>query len=386
MFVLNNPFISDFLKNFIIKNKYPVLDNEVTRDLFKGYKNLLNDNDFIEKIKQNPDFKLYTNSEDSIEWIFKNLNFSKLPSKINLFKDKIKFRNMIKSIYPDFYFKEISLDDIGFVDEKTLKYPLILKPAIGFLSFGVYPIQNEKEFQNIRKKLKDDIKKFKGIFPIEVVDTSKFIMEEMIEGEEYAVDVYFGLDGKPVILNIFKHPFFDENDVSDRVYFTSKEVVKNNLKRFTDLFEKIGKLADLKNFTAHIELRANGEKVIPIEVNPMRFTGWCITDLANFAYGINPYEFYMNEIKPDWENILKNTDDSLYYFICAEVPNNIDKSKIKNVNYEKFLSKLDNVIDLRKQDFKTKPLFAIVFGKTNSYNKIKEILSMDLKEFFEMKK
>ena len=105
MFVLNNPFISDFLKNFIIKNKYPVLDNEVTRDLFKGYKNLLNDNDFIEKIKQNPDFKLYTNSEDSIEWIFKNLNFSKLPSKINLFKDKIKFRNMIKSIYPDFYFK-----------------------------------------------------------------------------------------------------------------------------------------------------------------------------------------------------------------------------------------------------------------------------------------
>ena len=386
MFVLNNPFISDFLKNFIIKNKYPVLNNKVTNDLFKGYKNLLNDNDFIEKIKQNPDFKLYTNSEDSIEWIFKNLHFSKLPSKINLFKDKIKFRNMIKSIYPDFYFKEISLDDIGFVDEKTLKYPLILKPAIGFLSFGVYPIQNEKEFQNIRKKLKDDVKKFKGIFPIEVVDTSKFIMEEMIKGEEYAVDVYFGLDGKPVILNIFKHPFFDENDVSDRVYFTSKEIVKNNLKRFTDLFEKIGKLADLKNFTAHIELRANGEKVIPIEVNPMRFTGWCITDLANFAYGINPYEFYMNEIKPDWENILKNTDDSLYYFICAEVPNNIDKLKIKNVNYEKFLSKLDNVIDLRKQDFKTKPLFAIVFGKTNSYNKIKEILSMDLKEFFEMKK
>ncbi len=386
MFVLNKPCISDFLKNAVINNKYPVLDNEITRDLFEGYENLLNDNDFIEKIKQNPDFKLYTNSEDSIEWIFKNLKFSELPLKINLFKDKIKFRNMIKNIYPDFYFKEISLDDIDFLDEKTLKYPLILKPAVGFLSFGVYPIQNEKEFLNIKKKLKDDIKKFKGIFSIEVVDTSKFIMEEMIEGEEYAVDVYFGLDGKPVILNIFKHPFFDENDVSDRVYYTSKEIIKKNIERFTDLFEKIGELAGLKNFTAHIELRDNGKEIIPIEVNPMRFTGWCITDLAYFAYRINPYEFYMNEIKPDWENILKNTDDSLYYFICAEVPNNIDKSKIKNVDYEKFLSKLDNVIDLREQDFKTKPLFAVVFGKTNNYNKIKEILSMDLKQFFEIKK
>ena len=48
--------------------------------------------------------------------------------------------------------------------------------------------------------------------------------------------------------------------------------------------DKIGKEIGYKNFPFHIELRIDKDKIIPIEINPMRFCGWCITDIAQNAY------------------------------------------------------------------------------------------------------
>ena len=39
------------------------------------------------------------------------------------------------------------------------------------------------------------------------VDTNKFLIEEMIDGEEYAIDGYFDENNEATILNIFLHPF-----------------------------------------------------------------------------------------------------------------------------------------------------------------------------------
>ena len=258
-----------------------------------------------------------------------------------------------------------------------------MKPAVGFLSFGVYPVKNEADFERIIANIDKDIDKFKNIFPKEVVDSSKFIIEEMIDGEEYAVDAYYNSRGEAVILNIFHHPFFDEKDVSDRIYYTSKKVVKENINEFQELLTLIGKEAQFKNFPMHIEVRRNGNKIVPIEINPMRFAGWCVTDLALFAYNINIYEYFEKELKPDWNSILSNTDDALYYFICADTPSNIDKSKIKKVNYNSFVSNLSHPLEVREIDYTKKPLFAVVFGKTFIYEEIMKVLSLDLSKFFE---
>ena len=313
-----------------------------------------------------------------------NLKSADIPEKVTLFKDKAKFRDLLKNIYPDFYYKEILYEDLEKLNTEELKFPFVLKPAIGFLSFGVYPIRTKEEFIIAINKLSSDIQNFKDIFPKEVVNSSRFLIEQMAEGDEFAIDAYYNSKGEAVILNIFHHPFLDENDVSDRVYYTSKKVIKDNLDRFNELLEKIGEAADLKNFPMHIELRADGNNIIPIEVNPMRFAGWCDTDLAYWAYGINVYEYYMNDKKPDWKNILDNKGDELYYFLSAEVPSSLDKNKIKSVNYDKFIACLESPLEIRKTDYKTKPLFAIVFGKSKNINEINKILKMDLGEFIEI--
>ena len=382
MIILDNPYVSPLLEDTVAKKFYPVLNNEMARSLSKfDMMNVLSDEAAVDLLKGEKNPQLYSNSENAINWISTHLNFSELPQKIELFKNKAEFRRLLKEIYPDFYFFESGFDSLSTLDTEKIRFPVVLKPCVGFLSMGVYIIRDAEEWSDVIKNLRDDIEKFRGQFPTEVVDASSFIVEELINGEEFAIDAYFDKDGKPVILNIFKHPFSDETDVSDRVYFTSGEIIKSNHDRFESLLSQIGSLAQLRNFPLHMEVRVDGERVVPIEINPMRFAGWCVTDLAYFAYGIDVYEYYFEQKSPDWEKILKEKGSEFYYFTIAEVPVSVDKSMIREVDYDGFLKNISHPLEVRKIDYRRHPIFAIVFAKTDDYSEMSNILKKDMRDF-----
>ena len=382
MIILDNPYVSPLLEDTVAKKSYPVLNNEMARSLSKfDMMNVLSDEAAVDLLKGEKNPQLYSNSENAINWISTHLNFSELPQKIELFKNKGEFRRLLKEIYPDFYFFESGFDSLSTLDTEKIRFPVVLKPCVGFLSMGVYIIRDAEEWSDVIKNLRDDIEKFRGQFPTEVVDASSFIVEELINGEEFAIDAYFDKYGKPVILNIFKHPFSDETDVSDRVYFTSGEIIKSNHDRFENLLSQIGSLAQLRNFPLHMEVRVDGERVVPIEINPMRFAGWCVTDLAYFAYGIDVYEYYFEQKTPDWEKILKEKGSEFYYFTIAEVPVSVDKSMIREVDYDGFLKNISHPLEVRKIDYRRHPIFAIVFAKTDDYSEMSNILKKDMRDF-----
>lgn len=382
MIILDNPYVSPLLEDTVAKKSYPVLNNEMARSLSKfDMMNVLSDEAAVDLLKGEKNPQLYSNSENAINWISTHLNFSELPQKIELFKNKAEFRRLLKEIYPDFYFFESGFDSLSTLDTEKIRFPVVLKPCVGFLSMGVYIIRDAEEWSDVIKNLRDDIEKFRGQFPTEVVDASSFIVEELINGEEFAIDAYFDKDGKPVILNIFKHPFSDETDVSDRVYFTSGEIIKSNHDRFESLLSQIGSLAQLRNFSLHMEVRVDGERVVPIEINPMRFAGWCVTDLAYFAYGIDVYEYYFEQKTPDWEKILKEKGSEFYYFTIAEVPVSVDKSMIREVDYDGFLKNISHPLEVRKIDYRRHPILAIVFAKTDDYSEMSNILKKDMRDF-----
>ncbi len=373
MIILDKPYVSDFLVETIKENNFKVLDNEIARNYFE--KSELSDASCIEK-----DELFYTNSENSINWIFKNMPNSTLTKMIDICKQKSKFRSLLQGIYPNYFFKSFTFEDLFKINAKNFPYPVILKPDIGFLSFGVYTINNFNEWQDTLSNLKKDIKKFEDIFPKEVVNTSNFIVEKLIEGDEYALDAYFDENSEAVVLNIFKHPFFNDKDVSDRAYYTSKEIIEKNLENFKNVLDKIGTALGFKNFPFHLELRANEKEIIPIEINPLRFCGWCITDIAQNAWGINVYEYFFNNKKPDWKSILEASDDSYYYFTIGDIPSDISKQNIK-INFEKYLKNISNPLVIRIIDPKANPVFAIIFAKTNNLDEIKNILELDMHEF-----
>ncbi|MBZ4684013.1 MAG: hypothetical protein PWP46_1649 [Fusobacteriaceae bacterium] len=385
MILADKPYISEFMKESILKLKLPVLKSEsIEKSIFLEGTEIVNGELALEKLKLKKDIKIYSNSENSINWIINNLNFTELPKNIDLFKDKVKFRKLIENIYPNFFYKEIDINELKEISIEKIKMPFIIKPSVGFFSMGVYMISNHDDWLKAIKSIEKEIKEVEGLYPKEVLNTSKFIIEEYIEGEEFAFDAYYNSDGEPVILNILKHIFSDEKDVSDRVYITSKEIINENIEKFFNFLEKLGNIVNLKNFPLHVEVRVdkNGE-IMPIEVNPMRFAGWCTTDIAYFAYNINTYEYYFKDKKPNWKEILKGKENKIYSIIVLDNSTNICVRDIKNFDYNKLCLKFNKILELRKIDYNEYPLFGFLFTETEkeNYKELEWILKSDLTEF-----
>ena len=379
MFIIEKPYASEFLVDTIVQNDWPVLDNSSIRDaaIEEGAFDIIPSGQARDYYLTQEYPLIYSNSENAISWVLENLPESNLSSYIKLFKDKLAFREMLSELYPDFYYQGIEFSELKKIKATDLKMPLVIKPAVGFLSFGVHTVKDNYEWKDVISVIEKEMKEACSMYPENVINSSKFIIEELIEGEEYAVDAYYDRNGEPVILNIFKHPFINESDVSDRIYLMSTEIMIKYMARFIMLLKQIGEMKNIRNFPLHIELRVtNDNQIIPIEVNPMRFAGWCTTDVAKYAWGINVYEYFYYQKRPDWNSILSDAGRAMYYFSMAEVPAGTDRSKINKFDYEGFLSKYSDILEVRRIDYRNNPLFAIIFGKTFSRAEIAEILSL----------
>ena len=386
MFIIEKPYVSEYLIDTIINHDWAVLDNDaieasgMEEGAFRLWESEKATNNYL--MQEYP--LIYSNSENAIEWVLKNLPKSNLSNYIRIFKDKLVFRDKMKELYPNFYYKSFSYEDINYIDKNEFKFPLVIKPAVGFLSCGVHVIKNAKDWDDEIKKLHKEMSGIGNSFMTSVVDTSTFIAEEYIEGEEYAVDAYYDRNGTPVILNIFKHLFSDESDVRDRLYITSAPILIKNMAKFAQVLRELGRVTGVRNFPLHMEVRITSEgEIIPIEVNPMRFAGWCTTDIAHYAWGINVYECFNAQTYPDWNLILENASKDIYYFAMLEVPSNYPKSSIRSFDFNACLSGLSNVLELRHVNYRENPLFGIVFGKTTDESELQRILALDMNKYIQ---
>ncbi|MDY0201331.1 MAG: ATP-grasp domain-containing protein [Bacteroidales bacterium] len=385
MFIIDKPYVSKLFKDTIIKNRYKLLKNEFA--VSSGHYDselLYNDEQMIEAYRSSN--LLYLNSENSIEWIVNNLSFSELPQHINVFKNKALFRDKVREMFPNFYYKQLDINELRSFKVEDVKKPFIIKPAVGFLSLGVYTVNTNADWAKTVEAIEKEMADVKSMFPKEVLDTSKFIVEEYIDGTEYAFDAYYDNDGKPVIVNILKHIFSSSEDVSDRLYLTSKSIINEFKSRFQLFLEEVGSILKIKNIPIHVEVRINGDQIIPIEVNPMRFAGLCTTDIAYFAYGINPYEYFMKRKTPDWDSILKGKDGKVYSVTILDKPKDINASDIKEFDFGGVLKCFEKPLEVREMDINKYPIFGYIFAETREENfvELDNILKNDLREFIKL--
>ncbi len=385
MFFADKPYVSDFFKQTVRDNNIPVVYTEIAEKLglYSGT-NFISEKAAVEMVRTSGDLRIYTTSENAVGWITKHLKFSDLPEKIALFKDKVNFRELTSSMFPDFYFKEVLMEDLKQVEIKDIPLPFIIKPAVGFFSMGVRKVTSHADWLSIVDSILNEMDKNTSAYPEAVLNTSSFIIEQCINGDEYAFDAYFNASGEPVVLSILKHTFASETDVSDRVYTTSKEIIEENLADFTDFAGRIGKLAQLKNFPVHIEVRRDNGVLMPIEVNPMRFGGWCTTaDISHLAFGFNPYLCYFLQEKPNWDEALKGKDGKLYSLIVLDNSTGVHVNDITAFDFEKLLAYFEKPLELRKIDYKEHSVFGFLFTETSTDNfiELKRILDSNLSEF-----
>lgn len=385
MFILEKPYVSEFLIETIVKNDWTILDNDAIEnvDIEEEALNLISsENAKSYYLAQEYPF-IYGNSEKSLDWVKNNLPDSNLNKQINLLRNKANFRNALKDMYPDFYYKSYDAADLKEVDVAELKFPLVIKPVCGYLGNIVHIVNNEKEWKETVDTIIKEVKISKNNFLKEMLDTSEFLIEEFIDGEEFALDAYYNRNGEPVILNIYQHPFLNNKDLRNTIYLMSTGIMIRYMAKFGLLLHEIGNLLNLKNLPVHVELKVTkNDKYIPIEITPMRFSSWCVSDVAKYAWGINVYEMFYKQELPDWNTILNEKGKGVFYFSTVEVPQSLDKNKIEGFQYESYLRNFSNVLEVRRIDPTNNPFALIVFGSTYNKQEVLNILSLKTNSYF----
>lgn len=389
MIALGKPYVSDFLLETIRKNSYPLISSPEARELIGDQSlNWISEQEARSSLQLTPETRVYTNTENTIGWLEKHADSGTLPETIRLFKNKVKFRQMLAECYPAYRYRSVGFDDLENLDIKELSFPFMIKPAVGFFSVAVHRVENPGQWKPVLNRIALEVELWKGTYPTEVIDASEFIIEDFIEGEEYAIDCYFDGKGDPVILNILHHVFSSGKDVSDRVYTSSEQIIYQHLQGVQDFMEKLSKLSGLTNFPVHVEVRIDPEnRIVPIEVNPLRFGGWCTTgDLSWFAYGFNSYEYFFESRRPDWEEILKSRKGKKYSVIVLDNNSGIPESQIRSFDYELIARDFVKVLEVRKVDFRSYGVFGFLFVETPEGNEeeLIRILNSDLRKYIRL--
>ena len=386
MILLDQPYVSPFLRQTVSDHRLPVVLTPAACELgFREAPGAISETAAIEQLRADPRARIMSNSENAIGWVARNLDFTPLPVAIDLFKNKLKFRRLVRDLYPDFKFQEVtaaSLDDLDPVEFGT---PFVIKPAVGFFSLGVHMVMQPEDWPGVRQAISRQMMNPDRPYPPQVLDSSSLLVEQVITGTEYAVDAYYDNDGQPVITNILQHLFSSEHDVSDRVYLTGEKIVSENLSRFTDFLTQVGNLARLRNFPVHVEVRVNrAGEIVPIEINPLRFGGWCTTaDLTAMAYGFNPYVAYLNDLRPDWEAIFATRRDKVYSIIVLDNSTGWYGKSIAAFDIDRLTARFQKTLDVRPVDHTTYPLFGFILAETpaDDLSELEWILHSDLREF-----
>lgn len=380
MVIVEKSYVSQKFMDYLQNENIPVLETEFVKVNRNGRKiNLIPQDKAIEMINNGE--RIYATSEEPINWLNANCPQNPIINKINQMKNKTYLREVTSKMFPDYYFKEFTLEELKNVDVDSIKLPCVIKPSVGFYSLGVYTVFHPQEFSAAVLDITKNIDKWQQDFSDTIVGNT-FLVEEYINGTEYAIDAYYNDVGKPVILNIFIHKFASEKDVSDRLYYTSTKIMEKHLTNFESFLEMINLDFNITDFPMHVEVRVNENGIFPIEFNPMRFAGLCTTEISDYAYGINTVDYYLKKKKPDFDRILPQRAGKTYSLIL------LDKRGKENskFDFDKLYENFEKILEIRKVEEKSLGLYAFLFTETTEGNdeELEKILHSDLSEYLYM--
>lgn len=384
MIILDQQYVSRELREWLESSRVPVLRNAASLAAdTEGRFHLVSDDEADALLASGE--RIYTTCENSLSWVLAHTPDKALLDGIAMCKDKAAFRRMLASLYPEFFFLEVPADELEKLDFSTLRTPFILKPSVGFFSVGVYTIASEADWNAALADIARSSARWAADYDASVVGTSSFILEEYIRGDEYAVDFYYDSEGRAVILNIFHHEFASFEDVSDRLYVTSANIIREHLEEFRAFFDRMNEKMGARDMPLHVELRVDNGRIIPIEANPLRFAGWCVTDLSLHAWGFRTYDLYLRDQRPDWDSIFESREGRLYSAVILDPPADLGYPlREADFDYELLCADFQKVLELRRIDYRNGgPVFGFMFTETraNERGELDSILVSDLRKY-----
>jgi len=323
-----------------------------------------------------PDQKVCITSEYSLSSVIDSLDPARR-NAVEVLKDKFKFRNILKEIYPEYNFSSVKPADISHlkIDRKS-----VIKPTRGIFGTAVRIIDPETDMLRLGSELEEDIWKNAKVYPDSVLASEEFILEDFIGGEEYAVDMFYDSFGIPRIVNVMHHPLPENPAYMHMIYNSSKTAFDVMYMKSQQFFEELNKVLNVKNFLLHSELRLWNDRIYPVEINSMRFGGMGLCNLIYYSHGVNPFLCFLEDREPDWNVLWNGKEQQVYSFFIAYngAKADLEKSKPDPLKLKSRFTRilLEHLFDYRKQ-----LAFGIYFLEETEEN-IKELVKLEFDDFF----
>ena len=385
MIIASGPYISRHFCNTVKDNDWPVIDAGGAAEFGLATSPELSGPNDIERVAEAARGRILTSGEHALGWLTEHLGGSPEARASVLFKDKAAFRRQLEPLFPDLYFAELPAAELEHYSPPADLYPFVIKPSVGFFSIGVHIVRDPGDWISARERIAGEVAGAGRHFPEHVLSETRFLVESYIEGEEYAVDASYDADGEPVVYNILHHRFATGDDVSDRLYVSSRQIIESLMPEALQFLRDINRDREIRNFPLHAEFRrAPGGRLVPIEINPLRFGGWCTTaDLTAQAFGFDPYLAWFDAQVPDWPAILADQAGQTYAIVVLDDSTGIEADRIRSFDLDAVAADFGHVIEARPIDRREYPVFGFLFVRTPSsdLSELEAILASDLSEF-----
>lgn len=379
--LLADAYTSPLLLNSLMRQRIPAfVQGERLEKELRAYCQgliLLSIEDAVKMISKHSSLIL-TNAEDILPFLIEHSGNKARIENIRLFKDKVRTRQFLSRIYPDYFFIEADINRLSDIELPPGR-EYIIKPLAGFFSIGIRKIRDKSDLAHAVEDISREIKENAGNVSPDVVSPDRFIIEEYLPGDEYACDAYFNSKGEGVVLGIYRHPFLNDEDFRDIVYYTNPELMREMLPMAESFLKMLSSERKIVNFPLHMEFRVKGDLLVPIEINPMRFGGFSLSDLTFFAYGIKANDCYFQSIKPDWDEILSKAGQETYYWVLSELHSRTDAS----FDHEEYADTFEGILAYCKLDTRRYPAFSIAFASTKNLDEALKYLSFNFEEYIE---
>jgi len=294
MVILDAPVASDPLLGWLADSQHPVLANGFSRQLARSHRlNLVGPDEAAARIDGGE--RVYTNSENALAWLLEHTASDNLKETIRLFKDKAAMRERLSPLNPGLFFATFDRAELEAVDIGDLPLPVVLKPAVGFCSMGVYVIEERGDWARAVADIAQREADWRARYPESVVGGDAYLVEGYLGGTEYALDMYYDEQGRAHLLNVLRHDFAGPEDTSDRLYLTNDAIVGAMAGRFVEWLDAVNEAVGARSFPVHVEVRVDGDAIVPIEFNPLRFAGLGGTDVAHYGVGLRTYAAYLED-------------------------------------------------------------------------------------------
>ncbi len=231
-------------------------------------------------------------------------------SVITTCNDKIKMSIFLKKLgilSPKTYCRVKSA--IAAIDSKKLKFPLIIKPRFGIGSLSTYIVNNREELLFFYRRSKTEIEK--TYIPLIFFKKNHYpvIIQEVIHGQEYGLDVVNDLNGENKAVFVKRKVIMGARETE------AAETVYNDA--IYQIGKKIGK--NLRhNANLDIDVISSNEKHYVIDLNPRFGGGYPYSHLAgaNIPKAIIAWSFGQ-PLKSEWftiKNGIKSYKGRAYFF------------------------------------------------------------------------